>query len=164
MSEYVRLFGAGVRFAATEDRFIVPTSHLDQRVRSANPFLLRQFEQHADAMLSGIEQPSSNSHRVSQVIAENLKGAVPTLTQISRELAMSERNLQRALRDEGTSFQSLRDQVRCDIAIPHLANPATPAGQVGFLLGFSEPSAFHRAFRRWTGKAPSAYRAPRFPL
>jgi AraC-like DNA-binding protein len=47
---------------------------------------------------------------------------------------------------------------RHDLAIRYLANPATSAGQVGFVLGFSEPSAFHRAFRRWTGKAPSAFR------
>ena len=63
-----------------------------------------------------------------------------------------------ALRNDGTSFQKLLDDVRRDLAISHLANPATSADQVGFLLGFSEPSAFHRAFRRWTGKAPSAFR------
>jgi AraC-like DNA-binding protein len=53
---------------------------------------------------------------------------------------------------------SRADQVARVLAICHLANPATSAGQVGFLLGFSEPSAFHRAFRRWTGKPPSAFR------
>jgi AraC-like DNA-binding protein len=157
--EYGRVFGARVRFAAREDRFIVPIAHLDERVRSANPLLLRAFEQHADAALSGMESQGSTSHQVVQVLAARLKGAVPPLGEIARELAMSDRNLQRALRSDGTSFQKLLDQVRRDLAISHLANPATSAGQVGFLLGFSEPSAFHRAFRRWTGKAPSAFRA-----
>jgi AraC-like DNA-binding protein len=157
--EYARVLGARVRFAAREDRFIVPIAHLDEPVRSANPSLLRMFEQHADAMLAGMDKQGSRSHQVAQVLAERLKGAVPPLSEIARELAMSDRHLQRALRNDGTSFQRLLDQVRRDLAISHLANPATSAGQVGFLLGFSEPSAFHRAFRRWTGKAPSAFRA-----
>ena len=120
--------------------------------------LLRAFEQHADAMLLRVEKQGSKSHQVAQVLAQRLKGAVPPLSEIARELAMSDRNLQRALRNEETSFQKLLDEVRRDLAISHLANPDTSAGQVGFLLGFSEPSAFHRAFRRWTGQAPSSYR------
>ena len=157
--EYVRVLGAPVRFGASEDRFVVPIEHLDARVRSANPSLLRAFERHADAALSGLDQRGSKSRQVAQVLAARLRGAVPPLGEIARELAMSDRNLQRALRNDGTSFQALLDQVRRDLAIRHLADPATSAGQVGFLLGFSEPSAFHRAFRRWTGQAPSAYRA-----
>jgi AraC-like DNA-binding protein len=157
--EYHRIFGSRVRFGAPEDRFIVPVGHLDAPVRSANPSLLRAFEAHAEAMLAGMDTQGSKAHQVAQVLAERLKGAVPPLSEVARELAMSDRNLQRALRNDGTSFQKLLDQVRRDLAISHLANPATSSGQVGFLLGFSEPSAFHRAFRRWTGKAPSAYRA-----
>jgi AraC-like DNA-binding protein len=106
-----------------------------------------------------MERHGSRSHQVAEVLAGRLKGAVPPLSEIARAMAMSDRNLQRALRSDGTSFQTLLDEVRRDLAISHLADPATSAGQVGFLLGFSEPSAFHRAFRRWTGKAPSAYRA-----
>lgn len=71
---------------------------------------------------------------------------------------MSDRNLQRALRNDGTTYQKVLDEVRRELAISHLSNPRTSTGQVGFLHGFSEPSAFHRAFRRWTGKASGAYR------
>jgi len=163
--EYHRVFGARLRFAAEEDRFVMPIAHLDARVLSANPALLRTFEQHADAVLSEMETHTngggSKSHQVARVLAERLKGAVPPLSEIARELAMSDRNLQRALRNDGTSFQRLLDDVRRDLAIRHLANPSTSAGQVGFLLGFSEPSAFHRAFRRWTGKAPGEFREAR---
>ena len=138
---------------------MLPARHLEEPVRSANPALLRVFEQHAERVLSQIEQPESATYEVARVIAARLKGAAPPLRDVARELAMSERNLQRALRNDGTSFQKLLDEVRRDLAINHLANPATSAGQVGFLLGFSEPSAFQRAFRRWTGKAPGAFRA-----
>jgi AraC-like DNA-binding protein len=157
-AEYRRVLGAPVRFGAREDRFILPAAHLDQQVRSANPALLAAFEAHADAMLSRMEGRGARSQQVAREVARRLKGAVPPLSEVARALAMSDRNLQRALREDGTSFQRLLDEVRRDLAIRHLADPATSAGQVGFLLGFSEPSAFHRAFRRWTGKTPSAYR------
>jgi AraC-like DNA-binding protein len=156
--EYLRLLGAPVKFGASEDRFVLDIRHLAEPVRSANPALLQVFEQHADAVLSRMECSAARSRQVAQLLARNLKGAVPQLSEVARELAMSDRNLQRALRNDGTTFQRLLDEVRRDLAISHLANPSTSTGQVGFLLGFSEPSAFHRAFRRWTGKAPSAYR------
>jgi AraC-like DNA-binding protein len=115
-------------------------------------------------MLSRLANATPRSRQVAELLARNLKGTVPQLSEIARELAMSDRNLQRALRSDGTTFQRLLDQVRRDLAISHLANPSTSTGQVGFLLGFSEPSAFHRAFRRWTGKAPGAYRQAKTEL
>jgi AraC-like DNA-binding protein len=121
--------------------------------------LLQVFEQHARAALPAAGVDDSRADQVARVLSRKLKGSVPALHEVARELSMSSRNLQRTLRDAGTSYQSLLDDVRRDLAIRHLANPATSAGQVGFLLGFSEPSAFHRAFRRWTGKPPSAFRA-----
>lgn len=157
-AEYQRVLGARVRFGAREDRFIMPAAHLDEAVRSANPALLAAFEAHADALLGRMERRGPRSQQVAREVAQRIKGTVPPLREIARALAMSDRNLQRALRDDGTSFQKLVDEVRRDLAISHLADPATSAGQVGFLLGFSEPSAFHRAFRRWTGTTPSAYR------
>lgn len=156
--EYTRILGAPVRFGAHEDRFVIPLAHLDEPILSANPALLQVFEQHADAVLQKLETHGTRASQVMRLLAGRLKGAVPSLGDVARELAMSERNLQRALREDGTSFQKLIDELRCELAISHLANPATSTGQVGFLLGFSEPSAFHRAFRRWTGKAPSEFR------
>ncbi|MGE0158300.1 MAG: AraC family transcriptional regulator [Gemmatimonadales bacterium] len=158
-AEFERVFaGVPLRFGAPEDRFYLPATHLAVPVLSANPALLRAFEQHAEASLASLGKNGTKSHQVAQVLARRIKGTVPPLADIARELAMSDRNLQRALKSEGTSFQKLLDEVRRDLAVRHLSNPSTSTGQVGFLLGFSEPSAFHRAFRRWTGKPPSAYR------
>jgi AraC-like DNA-binding protein len=158
-SEYVRVLGAPVKFGAREDRFYVPASHLDQPLRSANPALLQAFEQHADGVLARLDTLGTKSHQVAGVLAQRLKGSIPPLKDVARELSMSDRNLQRALQHDGTTYQKLLDQVRRDLAISHLRNAGTSASQVGFLLGFSEPSAFHRAFRRWTGLAPNAFRA-----
>lgn len=160
VAEYRRVIGAPLRFDAQEDRFTLAYADLAEPLRSANPALLQVFEKYAEAALNTLEREDSRASQVARVMAEKLKGSSPPLGEVARHLAMSSRNLQRVLRESGTSYQALLDEVRRDLAIQHLANPATSIGQVGFLLGFSEPSAFHRAFRRWTGKPPGAFRAP----
>ena len=158
LDEYRRVIGAPVRFAANEDRFLLSRADLDQPLRSANPALLAIFERHAEDALRGLERGNARSNQVARVLAGKLKGKAPKVDEVASELSMSSRNLQRVLRESGTSYQLLLDEVRRDMAIRHLSDSSTSIGQVGFLLGFSEPSAFHRAFRRWTGKAPGEYR------
>jgi AraC-like DNA-binding protein len=71
---------------------------------------------------------------------------------------MSERSIQRSLTEESTSYREIVDEVRKGLALSHLSRPGTTAADVAFLLGFSEPSAFTRAFRRWTGTSPTQFR------
>lgn len=71
---------------------------------------------------------------------------------------MSARTLHRHLEEEGTSFRQVLAEVRREIAARHLSERRLAIGEIAFLLGFSEPSAFHRAFKRWTGHGPLAYR------
>ena len=78
----------------------------------------------------------------------------PSQREIARRLGWSERTLQLRLRDEETSFAQLLDEVRAGLARMHLEDSRLAVFEVAFLLGFSEPSAFNRAFRRWTGKSP----------
>ena len=72
---------------------------------------------------------------------------------------MSERSIQRSLREEATSYRQLVDEVRKDLALMHLGRPGIAAADVALLLGFSEPSAFNRAFRRWTNTSPTQFRS-----
>jgi AraC-like DNA-binding protein len=159
LTEYKRVIGAPLKFGATEDRFVLSSGDLAKPIRSANPALLAIFERHAEDALRSIESSNTRANQVARVLAEKLKGKAPNIQEVARDLAMSSRNLQRTLRESGTTYQVLLDEVRRDVAIRHLANPSTSVSQVGFLLGFSEPSAFHRAFRRWTGKSPGEFRA-----
>ena len=71
---------------------------------------------------------------------------------------MSPRTLHRRLEDEGTSFRQVLGEVRRELAARHLSERQLAISEIAFLLGFSEPSAFHRAFKRWTGHAPLTYR------
>jgi AraC-like DNA-binding protein len=81
--------------------------------------------------------------------------------QIATELGLSLRTFHRRLRDEGVGFQALLDGVRQSIAIEYLENTGMPVEEVAWRIGFADASNFRKAFRRWTGRAPSAYRAPR---
>jgi AraC-like DNA-binding protein len=93
-----------------------------------------------------------------RAVAQAMTGQEITLAAIARRLSMSTRTLQRRLREAGQSFNTLVDNVRREVAIAQLAERRLSIADVGYLVGFSEPSAFHRAFRRWTGIPPSTYR------
>jgi AraC-like DNA-binding protein len=109
-------------------------------------------------MLAVINQEHRYTRQVVQAITNQLKGELPSIDAIAHILAMSVRQLQRELQAEGTSFQKLLDETRKQLALRYLKHPHTPIHDVAFMLGFSEPSAFHRAFKRWTGQTPRTYR------
>jgi AraC-like DNA-binding protein len=81
------------------------------------------------------------------------------MSSMARQFGMSERTLQRRLADEGVSYQELLDEARKQVAGRYLTTSALAIGEVAYLLGYSEPAAFHRAFKRWYATTPEAYRA-----
>jgi len=117
---------------------------------------LTTFDQHATATLAALDNRASLVGRVNQELVTQLKGEAPTITMVASALAMRARNLQRGLAAEGTTFQVLLDDARHELAVRHLPEPNATVAKVAWLVGFSEPSAFHRAFRRWTGHSPRA--------
>jgi len=78
---------------------------------------------------------------------------------VAQALHLSQRTLQRRLQEEGTSFQSLLDDTRRELAEQYLAQPTMTLLQIAYLLGFADPSNFFRAFRRWFNVTPGEYRA-----
>jgi AraC-like DNA-binding protein len=78
---------------------------------------------------------------------------------VARELGLSRATLYRKLKQEGVSFEALRDELRRDLALRYLAGK-TSVSKTAYLLGFSDPAAFSRAFKRWTGKSPRGARHP----
>ncbi|WP_017299720.1 AraC family transcriptional regulator [Nodosilinea nodulosa] len=156
VAEHDRIFQTPVQFAQPINRLAFPASCLDWPVKSANASLLAVFEQHATALLSA--QNQGYAQKVGQTISQNLQGDVPSLEAIAHALAISPRQLQRELKNENTSYQRLVDDTRRELALRHLQDPEVSIHDMAFLLGFSEPSAFHRAFKRWTGQTPRHYR------
>ena len=159
IASHQRILRVAPRFGRPADRMVFRTEDLERPVRSANASLLAVFERHADEMLAHIEEHGPVSRRLLQIVAKRLQGGTPPLGEIASAMAMSARNLQRTLRDEDTSYQDLLDHARRELALRHLATPEGSAAEVAFLLGFADASAFTRAFRRWTGSTPGAWRA-----
>ena len=155
-AEHERLFMVKPRFGANADEVVIANADPDLPLRSANPALLASFETLAAAALAALGARDAVAARASAEIGAALKGEAPTVDFVARALAMSARELQRCLAGEGTSVQELLDIVRRELAIRHLADPNATVAKVAWLVGFSEPSAFHRAFRRWTGQSPRA--------
>jgi AraC-like DNA-binding protein len=159
IAEHLRILGPAVRFAQAQDAVVYNRATLDTPFISADPALLEVFEGDARRRLQALAARGGVSGRVLALLGARLKGTVPALSEVASELAMSERSIQRSLSEEQTSYRQLVDDVRKSLAIEHLSRPGTSAADVAFLLGFSEPSAFTRAFRRWTGTAPTEFRA-----
>jgi AraC-like DNA-binding protein len=158
VAEHRRILGPRVQFGQPENAVVYPSSSLEAGMLSADPALLDVFEGDARRRMEQLESRGAVSGRVLTLLTARLKGEVPALAIVASELAMSERSIQRSLREENTSYRELVDEVRKDLALQHLSRPGTSATDVAFLLGFSEPSAFTRAFRRWTGLPPTQFR------
>lgn len=103
--------------------------------------------------------PDSVVEQVRTTIAQRLRGRRPTVQEISRELAMSQRSLQRALATEQTSFRSLLDEVRNHHARGYLQQTRFSDPEIAYLLGFDDPNSFYRSFRAWNGVSPGEFRA-----
>lgn len=157
--EHQRIFGeAKLLFDTRYSGFVFDAAWLQKPVVSANPELNLLFEQYANAYLQRLHAPKNMQERVQRELAQQLKGEEPTVTSVARSLAVSVRSLQAKLREEGTSYQALLDGVRQELAEQHLRSGQHTVADVAYLLGFSEPSAFSRSFKKWTGLPPQLYR------
>jgi AraC-like DNA-binding protein len=156
-SEHERIFRAPIEFGAGANELVVESASLSLPLRSANPALLEPLERAAATMLE--RRVADLVIRTRAVVPEVLKTGEPGLSGAARRLGVSVRTLQRRLREQGTSFASILDEVRRELAQREVARGTMSFQEIAFLLGFSQASAFDRAFRRWTGRTPSAYRS-----
>ena len=129
-----------------------------------SPQSLREFLAQAPAnLLIRYRDPSSVSERIRRLLSRRLDSELPSLEAVSALMAMTPQTLRRRLHDEGHGYQALKDALRRDTAIEYLAQPALTLVDIAQRLGFSEPSTFHRAFKKWTGVAPGEYRSSLLP-
>src|SRR5205807_7408292 len=126
-----------------------------------DPLLRNWLERKAEQILARQSGQEGVAMDVRRLLAVPGSGSGTSIEAAARRLAMSPRTLQRRLSEEGTSFDSLREEMRKQTAETFLADRTLSVGEVAFLLGFSEPGAFHRAFKRWHNTTPDAFRKQR---
>lgn len=156
---FEEFFGTRVSFGQPANAVRFSGEQLALKLPRAEPALgefLRGLAH--DALAKRPTRDPSPLDRARRLIAEELQSGVPELPAIARRLAVSERTLRRRLAEEQTSFRALLDETRGELARGYVTDPRIPLTEVAFLLGFSDPSAFHRAFRRWTGATPAEFR------
>ena len=156
--EYGPILRCPVRFDAPLNGIVGGSAGIDDPLPNADPALNALLEEHAAEQLSKIPAMSGFQDRVRERIAAILPEGDVSPERVARSLGVSSRTLRRRLGEGGVSYQQLLDDVRCDLAKRALARPEMSIGEVALLLGFSDASAFNKAFRRWTGKRPSDLR------
>jgi AraC-like DNA-binding protein len=151
-------FGCRVRFGATSAGFALDRGIVDGMIPSAsNPALKAFLIEHAEALRKRIHVGADLTGEVRAALLDRLLEGDCEMTSISRHLGNHPRTLRRRLKEEGTSFQALLDDARREHALRLLQTASVT--EVALSLGFSETSAFTRAFRRWMRLPPRAYRA-----
>lgn len=155
---FTDLFRCPVRFGAARTELVIPAAALDRKLAKADAGLSAFFERHAEETLRRMGARAEATARVRRAVTEALHAGQVSETNVAKRLEWSERTLRRRLGEEGTNFRQVLDEVRRELAQGWLAQSEMAIGEVAFLLGFSESSNFHRAFKRWTGQTPDEYR------
>jgi AraC-like DNA-binding protein len=158
VAEHERVFGCPVRFEAERNRVHLDRAVWDMPMRGAQSGVLAVLVEHADLLVSRLPRGPDLIERTRRAISGRLCCGDPSLESVARELAMSERTLQRRLRDHGYTFNALADEVRDATARLYLEQPDIALAEIAYLLGFADQSAFNRAFKRWTGVTPKQAR------
>lgn len=158
LSVHNRAFGDTLAFGQPHSELALSRRVLALPQRGADPSMAELMERHLRRLLQELPPEETFLVRVRGVLLEELRRGEPSLEILSERLRLSKRTLQRRLKQEGTSLQQLLDEVRRELALRHLGESKESIAEVAFLLGFSEVSAFHRAFKRWTGSTPGEYR------
>jgi AraC-like DNA-binding protein len=155
---YVRLFGCPVQFGAPLQAVTLPRWILDLPINSRDPHLQALLDQQAEALLQLLPQPDAFLAALQHQLVNALQQGEPTLEQLAARLGTSSRTLHRRLEQRGLSFKQLLEELRYQFARRYLADASLSLPEIALLLGYSEQSAFTRAFRRWSATTPLQYR------
>jgi AraC-like DNA-binding protein len=159
-SECRRFFRCKVVYGAPTDMVKFSEETLAIRMPSADGRLGEMLRAYADGLLHQVRAKPGGSleEKVLAIVADRLAAGGLSLQGVARDLGMSERTLRRRLKESGTSFSALVDRVRRNLAKDWLALTDFDLKHISFLLGYSEPAAFSRAYKRWTGSSPGQAR------
>ena len=156
-SVIIDYFRCDVNFDAEVDSLTIARADADSELSSANKQIALMHDEMLMRYLVEIKK-GDIVQQVQIIILDNLPDGQVTDKLVASELNLSERSMQRRLKEHKTTFRNLLDNVREMVAKQYIKNPMNRMSDIAFLLGFSEQSAFSRAFKKWTGKSPVEYR------
>lgn len=157
-ADYERLFACPLEFDCSANELCFDEWWLSRPLVRANPITAEMLREICDQQLSAMRAGSGVAGEIRALMNEDLRAACH-IEPVARRLALSPRTLRRRLGEEGTSFQEILRDVRSELAIAYLRETRMTIDDIAERTGFSDAANFRHAFKRWTGKAPSAYRS-----
>ncbi|MDX1504128.1 MAG: AraC family transcriptional regulator [Spongiibacter sp.] len=160
VEKYQKLFNCPVYYGQLRDEFVFDTRYLSLPLVQ-NERSLKEFLRNAPYPLMVMDRGRNDDsavNRVRAMIGQDFSQGFPSFEQITEALNTSAPTLRRRLKKEGTSFQQLKDECRSEAAKAYLSNSELSINAVAALMGFTDPSAFHRCFKKWTSMTPGEYR------
>jgi AraC-like DNA-binding protein len=158
-AEYERVFQAPVVFGGDRNALLLDPAFASLRQPPADRYVFGVLSERADALLKEIESATSLRARVESLLMPILHTGDASMDAVADRMGVGRRTLQRKLSAEGTSFEKILDALRHKLALHYLGGKKVSVNETAYLVGFSEPAAFSRAFRRWTGTSPRAMHA-----
>ncbi|MCC4261442.1 AraC family transcriptional regulator [Pseudomonas aestusnigri] len=158
-ARYEAVFGCPVHFEQSHNQIVWEPRSLDLPLEQSAAATHADLRELCRQRLSELTRHRGLRERVETLVAPQLDGQPPTLAEVATTLGLPAWTLRRRLQQEaGTGYQNIIDDMRRDLAVTYIRDTEMALGEISFLLGFSSPEAFQRAFKRWTGAAPGSYR------
>ena len=156
--EYERIYGAPVTFEADWNAVQLDETWLSHKISVQPRYVFGILSEHADALMASLENSKSVRGRVESLLMPILHKGEASIDWVAARMQISRQTLFRQLRAEGTTFEKVLDALRHKLALHYLSSKKTSVNETAYLVGFSDPAAFSRAFKRWTGVSPRAVR------
>ncbi len=160
-ADYQAVFNAPVMFAAAENALVFDLAELQAPLPGRSIDLLVASDRVLENYIAALS-PDDVSTEVRKLLLSLLPNGKANQEEVSRRMHMSRSTLHRRLREENTNYKELLESTRRTLAIEYVRDRKHSLNYIAFLLGFSDQSNFSRAFRRWTGKSPKAFRDSRW--
>ncbi|WP_017388086.1 AraC family transcriptional regulator [Acinetobacter calcoaceticus] len=158
IQDYFVRFGEDIKFNAEINQVEFDAHYLDIKIKKDKKALYDFLEQTPQNLLVRFKNENALSVLIRRHLLKLHPEQWPELKDVAQQLNISEATVQRRLKHEGLSYQQIKNEIRCDIAVERLSKTNDSIQDISEDLSFQDPSAFHRAFKKWTGVSPGAYR------
>ena len=157
-AEYRRIFKCPVHFGTDWNAMELHPDIAGWEVAQGSRYVFGVLTKHADALLQDMDVARTMSGRVETLLLATLHEGDPSADSIAGQLGCSRQTLFRKLKDEGTTFTGILEALRERVAKSYLDGRSVSVNEIAYLVGFSDPASFSRAFKRWTGQPPKEFR------
>lgn len=157
-ADYERVFEVPVVFSSDRNAMRMDEDVVAHKLGGLPRYVFGVLIEHADTLLKRMADAPTTRREVERLLMPSLHKGETTMKAIATKLGVSRQTLYRNLREEGVTFEQVLDELRHQLSVEYMRGQKTSVNEAGYLVGFSDPAVFSRAFKRWTGKSPRDFR------